>query len=95
AILLCIIGMVYLIHCNIQEFKNDEGSVKVKHTSNRMRLPKITFCNNHPIKRSYVEHFNSTGQLSEEVEKYILLANRDPMMIGKSEKELSELAELD
>ncbi|KAF8375767.1 hypothetical protein PRIPAC_82196 [Pristionchus pacificus] len=42
-----------------------------------MDFPKITLCNYNPIKQSYLQSINSTGDFSPRLVQYLLLANSD------------------
>ncbi|KAF8383726.1 hypothetical protein PRIPAC_72868 [Pristionchus pacificus] len=84
AILICFGIMVVLIALNIKEFVNDNGSTQVNHTmdANGKKLPKVTFCNNYPIRKGHVQM--KYGEMSEKLRRYVILSNRDPSMIGNN-----------
>ncbi|GMR45392.1 hypothetical protein PMAYCL1PPCAC_15587, partial [Pristionchus mayeri] len=54
-------------------------------------FPKITLCNYNPVKQSYLQRINSTGDLSPRLVQYLLLANSDAYdTLSSNETELEE-----
>ncbi|GMR45208.1 hypothetical protein PMAYCL1PPCAC_15403, partial [Pristionchus mayeri] len=57
-----------------------------------LAFPKVTICNYNPMKKSYVEKINTTGDFSLRLARYMLLSNNDVLNVfgGNDEESLEE-----